>query len=287
MLSNDLELHPLTLPEGEHFSVGTSDFANYEQLNGRSDNGIIMLCRKGKAEILLDSRRETLRRSASLIMLPGTLFSIVKRSSDFQATYFTFSSQLFTEAAFRLEVDFMRLIKSHPISQLSRDGQRGMELWLQILGYSYADRENRFRNTIVKNRLQNALLESCDKVMRSPHIHMMTNDQTLRRTELFNRFIGLVNRHGSTQRDVSFYAEQLCISTRYLSSIVHAISGRTAKALINQSAIIEIKMLLQTTDLSVQEIAYRLHFPDQSYLGRFFRKHTGESPTSYRANCRS
>ena len=42
--------------------------------------------------------------------------------------------------------------------------------------------------------------------------------------------------------------------------------------------LLEIKMLLQSTDLSVQEIAYRLHFPDQSYLGRYFKKHTGESP---------
>jgi AraC-like DNA-binding protein len=46
--------------------------------------------------------------------------------------------------------------------------------------------------------------------------------------------------------------------------------------------IVEIKSLLQTSNLSVQEIAYRLHFPDQSYLGRFFRKHTGQSPTAFR-----
>ena len=162
-----------------------------------------------------------------------------------------------------------------------------MELWLQILGYSYTDRGNRFRNTIVKNRLQNALLETCDKVMRSPQFDMRTNNQTSRRNELFNRFMGLVNQYGSTQREVSFYADQLCISTRYLSNIIHAISGRTAKELIDQSAIMEIKLLLQTTELSVQEIAYRLNFPDQSYLGRFFRKHTGESPTRYRANYQS
>jgi len=52
--------------------------------------------------------------------------------------------------------------------------------------------------------------------------------------------------------------------------------------LIDHTALIEIQMLLRNTDLSVQEIAYQLHFPDQSYLGRFFRKHTGLSPTAYR-----
>ena len=60
------------------------------------------------------------------------------------------------------------------------------------------------------------------------------------------------------------------------------VTGNTAKGLIDHMVIVEIKNLLQTTDLSVQEIAYRLHFPDQSYLGRFFRKHTGQSPTHFR-----
>ena len=84
------------------------------------------------------------------------------------------------------------------------------------------------------------------------------------------------------EREVTFYADRLCISTRYLSTIVRSIAHTTAKEFIDRSVILEIKMLLQSTDLSVQEIAYRLHFPDQSYLGRFFKKHTGESPTEYR-----
>ena len=64
--------------------------------------------------------------------------------------------------------------------------------------------------------------------------------------------------------------------------IVRNIAHSSAKEFIDRSVLLEIKMLLQSTDLSVQEIAYRLHFPDQSYLGRYFKKHTGESPTEYR-----
>ena len=60
------------------------------------------------------------------------------------------------------------------------------------------------------------------------------------------------------------------------------IAHSSAKEFIDRSVLLEIKMLLQATDLAVQEIAYRLHFPDQSYLGRNFKQHTGESPTEYR-----
>ena len=61
------------------------------------------------------------------------------------------------------------------------------------------------------------------------------------------------------------------------------IVGHTsAKELIERAGMREIRVVLRSTDLSVQEIAYRLKFPDQSYLGRFFKKHAGESPTEYR-----
>ena len=113
-------------------------------------------------------------------------------------------------------------------------------------------------------------------------MQQQTPETTTRQTELVHRFVALVHEHSSQQREVSFYADKLCISTRYLSTIVRNIAHSSAKEFIDRSVLLEIKMLLQSTDLSVQEIAYRLHFPDQSYLGRYFKKHTGESPTEYR-----
>ena len=92
----------------------------------------------------------------------------------------------------------------------------------------------------------------------------------------------MVHEYCSQEREVAFYADKLCISTRYLSTIVRSVARSSAKEFIDRAVILEIKMMLQSTDLSVQEIAYRLRFPDQSYLGRFFKKHTGESPTEYR-----
>ena len=61
----------------------------------------------------------------------------------------------------------------------------------------------------------------------------------------------------------------------------------TLSQFIDRAVMLEIRMMLRSTDLSVQEIAYRLKFPDQSYLGRFFKKHAGESPTEDRSRLRS
>ena len=274
--------NPLHMLADEHFSVGESDFAFFEGFSGRLDAGAVMLCHKGRATLLIDDQTYTLRRNQSLIILPGTLLSALHRSSDFEVRYFAFSGDLFSEAAYRIPIEFMRLVKGHPIQQLDGPGYKNLDMWLRIIEYTYRDKENRFRNLIIKNRLQNAFLESYDKVLRNANEELLHHESNTRQQEIFTRFMDLVGTHYGEEREVAYYAEQLCISTRYLSTIVRAVTGNTAKAIIDHMVIVEIKSLLQTSNLSVQEIAYRLHFPDQSYLGRFFRKHTGQSPTAFR-----
>ena len=104
-----------------------------------------------------------------------------------------------------------------------------------------------------------------------------------RKGQLFKKFIHLVHTNCTAQRDVAFYAEQLCISTRYLSAITKEVGQISAKEIIDEFLTLEIKVALQSTNLSLKEIADRYNFPDQSFFGRYFKKHTGMSPKEYRA----
>ncbi len=160
----------------------------------------------------------------------------------------------------------------------------GMRYWFQIVGYTYRDKDNLFRNIIIRNRLQNLFLEAYDKMQRfsTQFRQHRDNEISTRQSELRRRFIALVKAHCTHERSVSFYADKLYISTRYLAAIVRITTNESVKSIIDRAVILEIKNLLQSTDLSVQEIAYELHFPDQSYLGRYFKKHTGQSPSAFR-----
>ena len=100
--------------------------------------------------------------------------------------------------------------------------------------------------------------------------------------ELFHKFINCIHAHYLDQKEVSFYANELCISPRYLSTITRQVAGESAKTIIDRHIILETKVLLRTTEMTVQEITNHLNFPSQSYLGRYFKKHTGESPIEYR-----
>ena len=276
------QVNPLITTPEEQFVVGESDFAFFGSCPYRIEGGALLFCRGGSAVATIDQYRGEVRADTMLLLLPGSVFLLADRSEDFRVTYCAFSLDLFSEAAFRLDPAFFAALREQPIVRLHPRLVEGASIWFQMAGYTYRDRDNMFRNTIIRNRLQNVLLEAFDKMQRFGSRRQAVSETTTRQTELFHRFVSLVHENCAHEREVTFYADRLCISTRYLSTIVRSIAHTTAKEFIDRSVILEIKMLLQSTDLSVQEIAYRLHFPDQSYLGRFFKKHTGESPTEYR-----
>lgn len=279
-------IDPLRLPAGEQFSIGASDMSFFDNRAERCSAGALFCCRRGTADLMIDDFAGTMRRNTVAFLFPGSLLSFGRRSDDFRVELVVFSASLFAEAVFPLDFDFMRIVKQHPLSALRTEDVPAMNMWLGLVTYDF-ERGGKFRDTIVRNRLQNALMEACDKVMeRTDGPSEERSAVTTRQGELFGRFAELVRQHCRSEREVAFYAAQLCVSTRYLTTIARSVSGHSAKTVIDGAVILEIKQLLRSTTLSVQEIAYRLHFPDQSYLGRFFRKHTGVSPSQFRKSGR-
>ena len=275
------EYNPIMTTPEQQFVVGDTDLRYFEEHSCRTEGGAILFCRRGSATVTVDQLRDRVTRDTLLLLLPGSILHLNERTDDFRVRFCAFSLELFSEAAYRLDPSFFHILHEHAIIRLPDRIIEGVRNWFQMASYTYRDRGNIFRNTIIRNRLQNVLLEAFDKTQRfAPDVHSQTG--TTRQADLFQRFVALVHEHCTEQREVAFYADQLCISTRYLSTIIRSVAHSTAKEFIDRSVVLEIKMLLGSTELSVQEIAYRLHFPDQSYLGRFFKKHTGVSPTEFR-----
>lgn len=275
------EYNPIMTTPEEQFVVGDTDLRYFEEHSCRTEGGAILFCRRGSATVTVDQLRDRVTRDTLLLLLPGSILHLNERTDDFRVRFCAFSLELFSEAAYRLDPSFFHILHEHAIIRLPDRIIEGVRNWFQMASYTYRDRGNIFRNTIIRNRLQNVLLEAFDKTQRfAPDVHSQTG--TTRQADLFQRFVALVHEHCTEQREVAFYADRLCISTRYLSTIIRSVAHSMAKEFIDRSVVLEIKMLLGSTELSVQEIAYRLHFPDQSYLGRFFKKHTGVSPTEFR-----
>lgn len=104
-----------------------------------------------------------------------------------------------------------------------------------------------------------------------------------RKENLVINFTKLVQKQFRYQRNVQLYASDLCITPKYLTETVKEITGKTAGEIIDDYVSQEAKLLLDNPTLSIAEIANDLHFSDQSFFGKFFKRHTGFSPKEYRS----
>jgi len=100
----------------------------------------------------------------------------------------------------------------------------------------------------------------------------------------FKQFMSLLNKHYITERSVTFYAEKMHLSPKYLSAVVKKVSGQTPSSWIDGLVIMEAKNLLKYSEMNIQEIAYMMNFPNQSFFGKFFKQRTGITPSAYRDN---
>jgi len=73
------------------------------------------------------------------------------------------------------------------------------------------------------------------------------------------------------------------LTTKYFSTLIKDVSGKTAGAWINEMLVLEARVRLQNPEQSIAQIAYELNFSDPSHFGRFFKKHVGVSPLEYRS----
>ena len=103
-----------------------------------------------------------------------------------------------------------------------------------------------------------------------------------RAIDIYNRFVSLVAEHYHSAHDVAFYADLLCITTRYLSQITDRVVGKSPKQIIADYLLSEAKTYLDTTRLSIQEVADRLGFSSQALFCKFFKAQEKTSPSDYR-----
>ncbi len=113
--------------------------------------------------------------------------------------------------------------------------------------------------------------------------HVQANRQeTNRDQEVFGRFISLVNEHARTHHNLAFYADRLCLSLRYMGTLVKQVSGRSAKEWIDEALVTAIKVDLRHTTKPLKQIADEMEFPNMSFFSKFFKRMTGLTPMAYR-----
>lgn len=272
----------LQLPDGEQFAVGIDvpvEAPSYALK--KLEHFTFLFIQRGTAQVELDFCTYTLEKGQRIVLGADFYFQCLEASADFTVSYITFSQTIFHEITLPFDSSFFAFLNKYPLSPpLSQEKKERVCRMMQFVYYIYEEKEHTFRLPIFKNCLQNFLMDIYDKT-KAQFLHRNASNTT-RQEELLEKFIALTFQHSGIRRNVQFYADQLCITTRYLSSILQSQTGHSPKEVIDTRCIQEIKMLLRTTNKSMQEIASQLNFPDQSFFTRYFKKHTGMAPAIYR-----
>ena len=169
--------------------------------------------------------------------------------------------------------------RTHPVFSLSQDEITAIKAYFRAIKYKVDDNAHHFRADVVRSLMMSMIYDISNVIYRI----QAANDKRQTRAEaIFASFIKLVEDNFRHERRVGWYGEQLCITPKYLSETVKMVSKRTPIEWIDNYVTLEMRVLLKNTNMSIKEIAQELHFPNQSFLGKFFKEHVGMSPTDYR-----
>ena len=202
-------MNPLLTTKAETFRSGTDNLEFYHNRLIKLTNGVLLFCSGGEAEITIDLEKHHIIPNTNIMLLPGSILSLRSASPDFQIHYFAYSGEMMKVACFRLDPAFMHFMKENSCYTHTRlETIRPILRMIEASTAIYADKENQFRESIAQNLLQIFFLDTYDKVQR-----YFTKEQLEggnRKGQLFKKFIHLVHTNCTMQRDVAFYAEQLC-----------------------------------------------------------------------------
>lgn len=245
-----------------------------------------MLCTKGHANFTINSRNFRLEKEHMAFLVFDMVTVLTDVSTDFEAMFLTADYDASQNTFFIVPSNrFWEFVYACPVFRLDRNLCEVTGKWFDVIKWISAHSSAATSDKAMRNEIENFMAIMAEQV-ESNLGKLGINPIKNRAWTLVNEFMGLLKRYSTRRHNVAFYAAKLNITPNYLNIIVRKSTGSTAKEQINLQNSLITKMLLHTTDLTVKEIAERLHYADPSYLCRIFRKQTGMSPMKYRNNIR-
>lgn len=207
----------------------------------------------------------------------GETLQLLKISSDFAAAFIVMS-RFFVEDIF-LHINDMQNLSAmarRPVAKIPADILPKFENLYKSLHNVSSDTNN----PQLLKALQHSIIAFYYRY--AYRCYDLLNASPDSGARLSDRFIKLVKDKFKTERFLEYYAEELGVTPKHLSRTVKAQTGYSAASWIERFLILEAKILLKSTNLTIQQISDNLNFPTQSFFGKYFKKNVGVSPKLYR-----
>jgi AraC-like DNA-binding protein len=245
-------------------------------------NFILMaMCKKGTARYTIDTREQMVKPGDLLFISERHVVDNYVASPDFECLCIMLTTRFYHGFVQNVKNVSSLLLFSmnNPVVPLTSREIKVYSNYFHTIREKMADTSHHYRTPLVKALLLAMFYDMSNVIYR---VEQQVSRKQTRSEVVFANFIRLLEQNFRTQHRVSWYAEQLCITPKYLSEIVKKISLRTPNEWIDHYVILEVRVLLKNTTKSIKEITDELNFPNQSFMGKYFKEHVGVSPTEYR-----
>lgn len=203
-------------------------------------------------------------------MLPDTRMAVIAFSDDFFNVVKNFDTAL----------SIQQHIYTNPVLHLDRGFiDEALDIYKRMKS-KLAETDNLFREGALHGYTQVLMYNSYNYFTKMKNNVEDTSEYN-RNQEIYKRFMQAVQKNYMQERSITYYADLLCISPKYLSQVIKNVTGRLAGDCIRDYVILEAKALLKSNKYTVQQVCDMMNFANQSFFGKYFKKRTGMSPKVY------
>ena len=242
---------------------------------------VFTLVERGWLTIRYNGRELTFHPDDLYTYSPGLPITVIATSDDFHGLSLMADEHAAIDAPALhdlMHIAYLPIVQlNEPKQTLPADTARHLAAKMrEIIDYLQSD--HIYKNEVLRLLYAVFLLD-----LQNAQDHAIVHYQVPQRVEeIFIGFIRLLPDHFAEHPDIPFYASALHISPVYLSRVVRQVTGHTVVDYINQMLIMEASFLLRTSELSITQIADRLHFADTPSFSKFFSRLKGQSPRAFR-----
>lgn len=241
----------------------------------------LALCTDGKARYTVDTKQYEVGQGDIIIISEGQVVGNYQLSDNCKGVAIILSYNFFQNTVSGIhELSALFLFaRQHPVFHLDKEQTKALTDDILHIKQRIEKEHHHFRKELVMTMLKALIYDMSDIIYHSQHL---INDGQTRGEIIFRDFIQAVEKYYRKERRVSWYATHLCITSKYLSETIRAISKRTPSEWIDSYVTRELRVMLKNSSLTIKEIAEEMHFANQSFMGKYFKEHVGMSPSKFR-----
>lgn len=244
-------------------------------------NLIAVLCTKGCASICINDMNLEIHANNILICQPHTILEEYKISDDFKGYCIMLSS----EYVYKISIisggnwDMKVFIENNPILSLTDDEAETFIIYYNLIKKKLGNNTGKHQKEVLDSLMGSFIYELFDIIDKFIELTPPTFSSA---ENIFREFIKALSTSFPKKRDVSYYADALNVTPKYLSAVCKSVCGHTAFEIIGKYVVKDIVYMLKKQEKSIKEIVNELDFPNISFFGKYVKKHLGVPPRKYR-----